>query len=74
MQIIKTLALVTLLSIMGGCNSPSDQHEKQTDLDSAIIADSLKKVNDQRIIDSVNRVTREQQIIADSITNQILNQ
>jgi hypothetical protein len=38
------------------------------------MADSLSKAKEQqRIIDSVNMISREQKIIADSIMNQVTN-
>lgn len=68
-KIIAILIFTTLLA----CNRSNQQIEKMP-LDSIRDADSTAAaIEQQRLIDSVNMVTIEQQIIADSITNQVTN-
>lgn len=56
------------------CSNQKEQAVQQAKEDSLRRADSVAKLMEQqRIIDSVNLVTREQQIIADSIQNQVTN-
>lgn len=64
---------ILILTSLVACNNYDNQKEKQH-LDSIHKADSIAAaVEQQRLIDSVNMVTMEQQIIADSINNQVTN-
>lgn len=72
---LKNLFIVVLMSAgLFACNSNKEQQTEQARLDSIRQADSMAIVNkQQRIIDSINTVTREQQTIADSIQNLVNN-
>lgn len=70
------LSFIAILITVGliSCSYQKEQKEKQLKEDSFKRADSISRVmEEQRIIDSINLVTREQQIIADSIQNQVTN-
>lgn len=70
------LSFIAILITVGliSCSYQKEQKEKQLKEDSLKRADSISRVmEEQRIIDSINLVTREQQIIADSIQNQVTN-
>jgi hypothetical protein len=70
MSFIPILITACLLS----CSNQKEQKVKRAREDSLREADSVSKMMEkQRIIDSVNLVTREQQIIADSIRSQVTN-
>ena len=65
---------VLMCIILGSCNNISEQKTAEKKADSLRMADSIAQVREkQRIIDSVNMVSKEQQIIADSIQSQFNN-
>lgn len=56
-----------IVVIACSCNSRENANAEKQRLDSIRHADSLNSLQESRIIDSINRVNKEQQIIADSI-------
>lgn len=66
----KTTICLLTLSIFSliGCNNLSSDAQKKHVIDSIKEADSVNQVNEEkRIIDSISTVTKEQEIIQDSI-------
>lgn len=66
----KTTICLLTLSIFSliGCNNLSSDAQKKQVIDSIKEADSVNQVNEEkRIIDSISTVTKEQEIIQDSI-------
>lgn len=73
MNIKKTFIALLIMFSLVACTS-NEQKKSQLRNDSIRKADSLALVYEQqRVIDSINTVTREQQIIADSIHNLVSN-
>ncbi|HLO92119.1 MAG: hypothetical protein ACM3ME_04935 [Chloroflexota bacterium] len=70
---LKTSFIAILITVsMFSCSYPDDQKSQKFKEDSVLKADSVAaQIKQQKIIDSINAVTREQQIIADSIQRQI---
>jgi hypothetical protein len=65
---------ILILSAFISCTNSQNKQSEQLRQDSIRKADSIaKSIEQQRIIDSVNMVSREQKIIADSIMNQVTN-
>lgn len=73
---LKNLFIVVLM--FGGllaCNTNNEQKAEERRLDSIRKADSIALLlEQQRLIDSINTVSLEQQAIADSIQNLVNNQ
>lgn len=68
------IIVILILSCFISCTNSQDKQSEQLRKDSIHMADSLSKAKEQqRIIDSVNMISREQKIIADSIMNQVTN-
>lgn len=66
----KTIICLLTFSLFGliGCNNLSSDAQKKQVIDSIKKADSVNQVNEEnRIIDSISTVTKEQEIIQDSI-------
>jgi len=72
---LKNLFIVVLMSAgLFACNINNEQKAEELRLDSIRKADSMALVlEQQRLIDSINTVTMEQQAIADSIQNLVNN-
>lgn len=68
------IIVILIVSGLISCTNSQKKQAEQLRQDSIRKADSLSKsIEQQRIIDSVNMVSREQKIIADSIMNQVTN-
>lgn len=65
---------IVLVTSLVACNNQSEQNAEQAKLDSIKIADSIALVQEkERVIDSIQAIADEQQIISDSIQNQVSN-
>ncbi|MFA6949605.1 MAG: hypothetical protein WCQ70_02870 [Lentimicrobiaceae bacterium] len=70
LRIISTIIVLSLIA----CNNQSEEKAEQAKLDSIRIADSITFVLEkERVIDSIQAIADEQQIISDSIQNQVSN-
>lgn len=69
----RLISIILVLSLIA-CNNQSEQKAEQAKLDSIRIADSITFVLEkERVIDSIQAIADEQQIISDSIQNQVSN-
>lgn len=74
MKLKSSFIAILITACLVSCSNQKERKVKEAREDSIRKADSVSIVLEkQRIIDSVNLVTREQQIIADSIRNQVTN-
>jgi len=74
MKLIYLVTAFFLSTVLISCSNQSEEKSRIQKEDSIRKADSVKQaIEKQRIIDSVNLVMHEQQIIADSIQNQVEN-
>lgn len=74
MKLKPSFIIVLICFVLAGCMNNREQDAEKQRADSIRKADSVAKVlEEQRLIDSVNMVTNEQQIIADSILRQSEN-
>lgn len=70
---LRLISIILVLSLIA-CNNQPEQKAEQAKLDSIRIADSISYVLEkERVIDSIQAIADEQQIISDSIQNQVSN-
>lgn len=74
MKLNSLFILILILAGLFACTNNDEQKAQQHKLDSIRRADSIEAaIREQRVIDSVNMVSNEQQIISDSIQSQFDN-